>query len=138
MIRILATALLALCLTASGAFATSLDDLVVNDGLIYEKFTDVPFTGKVDQGLSRGEIKNGIKEGPWVAYWSSGSIMFKGAYKNGLHEGPWLWYYDNGQLQAKGAMKNGYNEGPWLHYLKDGTKDEDDSGTYRNGEKVSD
>jgi len=84
MLRILATALLALSLTASAAFATSLDDLVVNDGLIHEKFTDVPFTGKVDQGLSRGEIKNGIKEGPWVADWASGSSLFKGAYKNGL------------------------------------------------------
>ena len=42
MIRILATALLALILTASGAFATSLDDLVWTDGLAYKKFTVEP------------------------------------------------------------------------------------------------
>jgi hypothetical protein len=63
MIRILATALLALSLTASGAFATSLDDLVKTTGLYYKKFTDVPFTGVVDEGLRRGAIKNGKQEG---------------------------------------------------------------------------
>jgi hypothetical protein len=47
MIRILATALLALSLTASGAFATSEDDLIYTDGLAYKKFTDVPFTEKL-------------------------------------------------------------------------------------------
>ena len=64
MIRILATALLALCLTASGAFATSLGDLVSAGGLYYEKFTDVPFTGKLDEGTQRGAIKNGNRKGP--------------------------------------------------------------------------
>jgi hypothetical protein len=50
MIRILATALLALSLAASAAFATSEDDLIYTDGLAYKKFTDVPFTGEVDEG----------------------------------------------------------------------------------------
>ena len=45
MTRIPTTALLALCLTASGAFATSLYDLVVREGGYYKKFTDEPFTG---------------------------------------------------------------------------------------------
>jgi hypothetical protein len=53
MIRILATALLVLCLTASGAFAMSLDDLVKVGGLYHKKFTDEPFTGKLDEGLSQ-------------------------------------------------------------------------------------
>ena len=56
MIRILATALLALCLTASGAFATSWDDLILVDGLYHKKFTDVPFTGEVDEGLARVDV----------------------------------------------------------------------------------
>jgi hypothetical protein len=90
MIRILATVLLALSLTASGAFATSFGDLVYVDGLQYKKFTDVPFTGKVNEGLQLGEIRNGK------------------------------------------------NEGPRLWYDEDGTKDKASSGTFRNGEKVSD
>jgi len=114
MIRILATALLALSLTASGAFATSMDDLVKREGLYYKKFTDTPFTGVVDEGKRRG------------------------AFKNGEQEGPWFIYYENGQLMAKGAFKNGEQEGPWVEYNKDGTEDKDLSGIYRNGEKVSD
>jgi len=111
MIRTLATALLALSLTASATFATSLyDDLAETGGLWYEKFTDVPFTGKVDEGLKRGAIKNGKREGPWVAYWENGRLWYKGVLKNGKREGPWVAYWDNGQLQSKGAFKNGEKE----------------------------
>ena len=114
MIRTRATALLALSLTASGAFATSLDDLVFEGGLAYKKFPGVPFTGKVDEGSQRGAFKNGEREGPWVQYNDDARIYWKGEYKNGKFEGPWIMYYD------------------------DGTKDKDDSGTYRDGKKVSD
>ena len=39
-------------------------DLVERDGLTYKKFTDVPFTGEVDEGLRQGNYKNGGPEGP--------------------------------------------------------------------------
>ena len=162
MIRILVNALFALCLTMSGAFATSLVELVERDGIFYKKFTDVPFTGRVDQGLSRGGLKNGEREGPWVIYYENGRIWYKGVYKKGKQEGPWLWYhnngqlwsegaykngkfegpwvayYDDGQLWSKGAYKNGKFEGPWVAYREDGTKVEVSSGIYRNDVKVAD
>ena len=187
MIRILATALLALSLTASGAFATSVLDLVIRDWVAYKKFTDVPFTGKLDEGMLRGayengkevgpwvaynddgevmwkltldkdgkkegpsvgyhmngqlswkgEYKNNKEEGPWVSYYEDGRLEKKGEYKNGEKEGPWVGYHDNGVLRYQGAFKNGKEEGPWVYYDKDGTKNEDKSGTYRDGEKVSD
>ena len=114
MTRILATALLALCLTSSGAFALSLDQLVMREGITYKKFTDEPFTGNVDEDLGQGVFKDGKFEGPWVMYWS------------------------NGQLRSKGAYKNGKREGPWVRYNKDGTKLQHLSGTFRDGKKVSD
>jgi hypothetical protein len=61
MIRTIATALLALSLTASAAFATSIDELAWADGLAYKKLPGVPFTGKVE-GQIRGAIKNGTRE----------------------------------------------------------------------------
>ena len=137
MIRILATALLALSLTASGAFALSLGELVKTDGLWYEKFTDVPFTGEVDEGVYRGTIKNGNREGPWVMYYGEGRLWSKSEYKNGSREGPWVRYWYDGTLYKKGAYKNGKEEGPWLFYIN-GDKHERWSGTYRNGEKISD
>ena len=114
MIRILATALLVLGLTATGTFATSWNDLVLVDGLYHKKFTDVPFTGKLDEGLERG------------------------AYKNGKVEGPWVSYYDNGRIWYKGVYKNGNREGPWVGYFENGTKDDRFTGTFRNDVKVSD
>ena len=114
MIRILSTALLALSLTVSGAFATSMDDLVERKGLYYKKFTETPFTGKVDEGREQGKLKRGKREGRWV------------------------FYHENGHLRSNGAFKNGEMEGPWVGYNYDGTKDEDVSGIYRDGEKISD
>ena len=86
-------------------------DLVKREGLFYKKFTDVPFTGKVE-GEQQGKLKNGKKDGPWVFYW------------------------DNGQLNSKGTYKNGKEEGFWVGYNDDGTVNEKYTGTYRNGKKV--
>ena len=138
MIRILATALLALSLTASGAFATSMDDLVERDGVYWKKFTETPFTGKLDEGREQGKLKRGKREGPWIYYRENGQLDAKEEYKNGKKEGPWVTYWPNGRPGAKGAYKNGKREGPLIFYYRDGTKNEDISGTYRNDVKVSD
>jgi hypothetical protein len=112
-------------------------DLVKRDGLMYRPFTDVPFTG-VTTGLSQYTIKNGILHGPRVMYWSNGQLWLKGNYKDGELHGPWVNYYENGQLKAKGNYVNGEKDGPWLVYSRDGVLNALFSGTYRNGEKVSD
>jgi antitoxin component YwqK of YwqJK toxin-antitoxin module len=113
MIRILATTLLTLCLTASDAFATSLVELVERGGVYFKKFTNEPLNGKVDEELHQGAYKNGKREAPWVGYWPNGQLLYMGTYKNGKREGPWVAYYD------------------------DGTKDEVSSGSYRDGKKFS-
>ena len=114
MIRILATTLLTLCLTASGAFATSLVDLVERGGVYFKKLINEPLARKVGKGLYRGEHGSGKREAPWIGYWPNGQLLYMGAYRNGKREGPWVVYYD------------------------DGTKWDGLSGTYRNGKKVFD
>mgnify|MGYP000140568776 CR=1 FL=1 len=139
MIRILASALLALSLTAAGAFATSLyADLAETDGLWHKRVSNVPFTGEVDEGIAQGAFKNGKREGPFVWYHVNGQLGQKGEYKNGEREGLWVEYYDYGWLWYKGEYKNGKREGPWLWHDEDGNKVQPLSGTYRNGEKISD
>ena len=152
-------------LTAAPSWSegTSLDDLVERDGLSYKKFTDVPFTGEIDEGLEQGSFKNGERKGPWVLYWRNGQLRGKGVYKNGKEEeGPWVYYHDNGQLRSKGDYKNGKREGrwvyyhdngqlsskgdwkngewegPWVWYSEDGIVIDLLTGTYKNGEKISD
>ena len=110
------------------------DDLVKRDGLYYQKFTDVPFTGKV-VGRLVGEIKNGRKvlEGEWLSYHENGQLKFKRNYKDGKLEGEWLVYYENGQLEEKGNYKDDKQEGEWLVYNENGQLEE--KGNYKDGKE---
>jgi antitoxin component YwqK of YwqJK toxin-antitoxin module len=40
--------------------------------------------------------------------------------------------------QEQGTFKNGKLDGVWVSYFNDGTSMKDLSGTYKNGEKISD
>tara|TARA_Y100001970_G_scaffold267596_1_gene357790 strand:+ start:1277 stop:1618 length:342 start_codon:yes stop_codon:yes gene_type:complete len=80
------------------------DDLVKREGLYYQKFTDVPFDGKVT-GQEQGSIRDGKKDGYWVEYRDNGQLSFKGTYKDGKRDSSWVGYYDNGQLWEKGTYK---------------------------------
>ena len=100
--------ILVISLLSSPSWSVTLGDLVKRDGIHYEKFTNVPFTGKVT--------------GRW-----------QGSFKNGKKEGAWVWYYGNGQLSYIGNYKNGSKEGAWVSYNEDGTLDNEYSGTWKNG-----
>ena len=113
------------------------DSVVERGGLYYEKFSETPFTGKVT-GEEQGRIKDGKKEGEWVWYWGNGQLMSKVNFKNGKEEGEWVGYHRNGQLSSKGSYKNGLWEGDWVEYYGDGTVYKRGTGTFKNGEKVSD
>ena len=99
--------ILFISLLSSPSWSQTMDDLVERNNLYYEKFTNVPFTGKVT--------------GRW-----------KGSFKNGKKEGDWVWYYGNGQLSYIGNYKNGIKEGVWVSYNEDGTLDNTHSGTWKN------
>ena len=121
------------CLTSSVVWSLEFKELVKRDGVYYKKFSEVPFTGKVD-GKEQGSFKNGLKEGSWVQYHENGQLFYKGDYKNGKKEGSWVWYYHSGQLSYKGDYKNGKEEGSWVSYKRDGTFN---SGTYKNGKRFT-
>ena len=112
-------------------------DLVERKGLYYQKSSDVPFSGTVT-GQSKGKIKKGKLDGPWVGYYDNGNLSNKGTFKYGKEEGLWVSYYDNGQLEYKGTYKDGKPEGPWVNFKSDGTVNKKLTGTYKNGKKISD
>ena len=62
----------------------SWDDLIKSnqDGLFYEKFMDVPFTGN-SIGKEQGKISKGKQEGEWIKYFEDGQLKWKSNYKNG-------------------------------------------------------
>ena len=112
-------------------------DLVKREGLYYKKSNDVSFTGKTT-GQIQGSFKDGKEDGPWVGYHDNGRVREKGTYKDGKPEGPWVYYHDNGQLWSKGTYKDGKMDGPWVNYKSDGTVWEKQTGTFKNGVKISD
>ena len=90
----------------------SMDELFPRkyDGLYYQKFTDIPFTGEIDEGLERGLLKNGKKEGFWQTFYKDGKLDSKRNYKNGKRHGLSIYYYENGQIGGEGYYKNGVKE----------------------------
>jgi hypothetical protein len=116
-------------------FGETMSDFVYRDGLVYKKFTDVPFTGTAT-GEEQGSFKNGKKDGPWISYHKNGQLDSKGTRKNGKKDGPWVRYHDNGQLWFKGTYKDGKRDGPFESYNEDGTVIPNLTGTYANSVKV--
>ena len=121
--RFLAPILLVTLLFPSFALGLGLGDLVLREGLYYEKFSNVPFTGKVTDDTRQvsvmalrflGEIKDGKREGLWVEYWMNGQLQSEGAYKDGRKEGLWVHHHANGQLDSKETWKDGKRDGPWV------------------------
>jgi len=161
--RILASMVLVVLLFPALALGGEVkwSDLVKRDGLFYPKFSDVPFTGKTT-GSYQGTFRNGKLHGLWVEYYDNGQLEWKGTHKDGKREGSWVWYYDNGQVRTKGTYKDGKQTGPWVHhydngqiwtkgtykdgkddgpwvyYHEDGTVDEEETGTYKDGFRISD
>ena len=61
------------------------DNLILKDGLYYEKFTDKPFTGKVT-GEEQGKIIKGKREGEWLTYYENGKLKYKINFKKQSHK----------------------------------------------------
>ena len=123
-------------------------DLVKRDGLYYAKFTDVPFTGEIDEGLRQGKFKNGKKTGIWSHYDYDGLLRDQGEYRDGCEEGIWVGYHKNGQLAYRAEYKCGLLDGLYVSYWEDGSvhmkgehKDNKNDGVWvvydRNGRVVN-
>ena len=125
------------CLTSSVGWSLTFDELVHRGGLYYEKFSDEPFSGKVE-GKRQGSMKKGKKEGSWVYYHVNGHLFSKGVWKNGRKDGSWISYHLNGQLWFKGDYNDGKRDGSWIGYNNDGSIWKQFSGTFKDGVEISD
>jgi hypothetical protein len=126
---------LLLLLTMSGhilAATLNANDLVKRDGLFFERFTDVPFTGTVE-GSEQGSLTNGLRHGPWVFFDDNGHLLSRGNFKNGYENGSWEFYSKNGQLIKKGKFVDGEREGLWIGYWENGNLEF--KGHFQNGKK---
>ena len=108
-----------LCLSASVVWSETIDDIRWRDGIAYKKFTDIPFSGKVN-GQEKGSLKNGKKEGKWFTYYNNKKLLSLIEYENGIQEGIEEWYWENGNLKSKEETKNKLREGNKFTYYENG------------------
>ena len=87
---------------------------------------------------AKGNFKDGKRDGVGVIYRGNGHLEAKFNYENGKLEVAFVRYWENGQLRAKGNFKNGKKDGVWAIYNEDGTVNKEDTGTYKDGVKISD
>ena len=116
----------------------TMDDLVVREGLYYEKFTNVPFTGEIDEGSERGHFEKGQRDGEWIGYHPNGQLRYQGTWINGRQDGHWKSYFEDGRKGSIGRFENGKKDGYWQVYTLGGDFSSKYSGTFKNGLKVSD
>ena len=86
--------------------------------------------GKVTQ---RGDLKNGMKVGPWETYkdgvWVGPIFFLDGRPQEGLKTN----WYPNGQLRSEEEYKNGEPVGRWIEWYENGQKVYEHE--YKNGKK---
>lgn len=118
------------------------DELVKREGIYYQKFSNVPFSGKTKEThhavtgeltlISYETFENGLQEGPHLGYFPNGQLAFEGRFRAGKDHGPARFYHYNGQLESYGEYKNGVTIGQWTSYHEDGSLWQ--KSYYRNGE----
>lgn len=113
--------------------------LVLKDGLLYKDSTETtPFTGrhksKVMDKIIEYEVKDGIKNGDFILYFTNGKIEMKGKIVNDKNEGEWKYYLPDGTLQTVGIFKNDEPDSVWTWYYQDGKIFE--QGVFKNGVRI--
>ena len=114
-------------ISASQSWSETLtfDFLVENEaqGLVYKKFSTIPFTGTVIPNSNfpmQGSFKEGKREGYWEYFYESGVLRAKLDYENGMAVGLAEYFHSNGQLSSRGTLKNSMREGLWEGYDSSG------------------
>lgn len=67
-----------------------------------------------------GPMKNGEREGEWIAYFPDGRPQSIGEFKNGVADGRTLVYWGNGNLRWQGTYKEEMRCGIWKFYDEQG------------------
>jgi antitoxin component YwqK of YwqJK toxin-antitoxin module len=59
---------------------------------------------------------NGTMEGAVKAYYQNGNLKFKGQNKNDLPHGDWVAFYETGEKQMEYSFDNGVEQGTIISY----------------------
>ena len=97
---------------------------VLRDGELHGPFTDYDpesFRDRPSLGVyQKGEYRDGLKEGPYAYFYSSGIVLGQASYKAGLRDGSYTSWYESGETRSEWAYSNGERNGPYVFYHEDG------------------
>jgi len=98
------------------------------------------FKNRYGQFDSKGDLKDGKKNGKWIHWYSNGQKWVEASWKNGKkdglwsvwtqngikeyeeiwknnkEDGRWTWWNSEGEIELKGTWKDGKPSGEWLWY----------------------
>jgi len=72
------------------------------------------------QMKSKGEYKDGKKDGNWTEWWVNGQKKSEGKWLYGKQEGKRTEWHENGQIESEGNYINGKQEGKRTEWHENG------------------
>lgn len=99
---------------AWGQSRKNINDLIFQDGLLYNPTSFIPYTGTVYRNsnnskrkLTEAKYLDGLLNGFYREWYPNGEKKIIGKYQIGLMNGNWSFYSTDGQLKFKCQYKNG-------------------------------
>ena len=106
MIRKLLLLLIAVIVPTCG-WANSWEDLVHRNGLLFERFSDTPFSGDFT-GQFQGKLNEGVFEGEWRFFLPDGQLALKINFEAGVPVGEFEAYDESGQLLERSGVSDSW------------------------------
>ena len=126
--------------TAGKKVSIEIDEVVKRDDTYYRKFSNAPFSGRVESYYTNGQLKiigefsDGKKVGKWVEYYISGIKKNEGQFANDKKDGTWVYYFLNKNIREKQFYIDGNKDGLWEKFDVNGTVVQTES--YQNGKWI--
>lgn len=101
------------------------EDLIIKDGMFYEKNSNIAYTGKIIRNYSsymflEVDCVDGIFNGAYRNWFAKGILHKEGQLVNGKFENLVKEYYESGELYIVENYMNGKLEGLLKNYYKSG------------------
>jgi antitoxin component YwqK of YwqJK toxin-antitoxin module len=68
----------------------------------------------------QGYLKNGVRNGKWIAWDEEGAMLSMGHYKDGFEEGMWTVWFPSGIKRYEGLFNAGKRIGKWKFWNAEG------------------
>ena len=114
------------------------EELVLKNNLLYERGSDVPFTGRekdtINNKVIEYDVKDGYKHGEYILYFENGNKEIQGQLDSNRNVGKWIYYFRDGKIESEGNFYSDQPDGKWIWNYPNGKRKEE--GEYRNGVRI--